>query len=144
MSPSEGAPHEHVGARTSFPIQFRGWVACRREEVRPLGLTLIGATVDRPGEVVRLAFTAGAPHDLPEALEQPRIEQLDTRRFQLTSGSRSWTIDGAAHVHREVGRAFYEAVPARRVPWRKRVFWRVLLSLVGNRLAQRVLLSRRG
>lgn len=144
MSPPERAQPDRAGARTSFPMQFRGWVASRREEAQPLGLTLIGATVDRPGEVVRLVFATKAPHDLPEALEEPRIEQLDAQRFRLTSGARSWMIDGVAHIHREVGRAFYEAVPARRVPWRKRMFWRALLILAANRLAQRLLLRPRG
>src|SRR5688572_19675436 len=125
-------------------IQFRGWISCRRDGEGPLGLILIGATVDRPGEVAHLAFSARAPGDFPDALEDARVERMDARRYLIASGARQWTIDGVAHLHREIGRAFYAAVPPRSVPWRKRLFWRVALALAAHPVGQRLLrISRR-
>lgn len=120
------------------PVRFRGWIACRRDGEGPLGLILIGATVDRPGEVVQMAFSAQAPEDLPDALEDASVERLDERRYLLASGTRQWFIDGVAHLHREVGAVFYQAIPPRPVPWRKRVFWRLALALASSRLVRRL------
>jgi hypothetical protein len=47
------------------------------------------------------------------------------------------------HVHRDVGNAFYRAVPPRLVPLRKRLFWRVVLALAGTGAGKRLLLSIR-
>jgi len=125
------------------PVQFRGWIACRQDGEGPLGLILIGATADRPGEVARLAFAAPAPAGFPEALEAPRIEQLAQRHYRIVSGSREWTVDGVAHLHREVGKAFSAAVPPRRVPWRKRLFWWLALRAAANPRLQRWLFRPR-
>jgi hypothetical protein len=123
-------------------IQFRGWIACRRDGEGPLGLMLIGATADQPGEVARLAFSAPAPADLPDALEDARVERLDERRYRIASGPRAWLIEGVAHMHREVGKAFMLAVPPRPVPWHKRLFWGIALRAAANRLLQRLLFRR--
>ena len=133
------APGEE--ART---IHFRGWISCRRDGEGPLGLILVGRTSQhRRDEAVQVAFSCPAPVDLPEALEDARIEFLGDRRHRLTSGDKSWTLDGAVHVHREVAGAFYKAIPPRRVPWRKRLFWRVMLALARNPLGRRLLLRGR-
>ena len=124
--------------KTPAPIQFRGWIACRRDGEGPLGLILIGATTDQPGEVAQLAFSATAPADFPDALEDARVEQLDARRYRIVSGSKEWSIDGVMHLHREVGKAFFKVLPPRAVPWQKRLFWRMALALAANRFVQRV------
>jgi hypothetical protein len=124
-------------------IQFRGWVICRREEGSPLGLVLIGATLDQLGEVAHLAFSASAPADFPETLEDARVEQLDSRIYRIASGSRSWIIQGVAHLHREVGKTFHQALPPRAVPWHKRLFWWVALRAAGNSMLQRMLFRSR-
>jgi hypothetical protein len=125
-------------------LHFRGWISCRRDGEGPLGLILVGRTSQhRREEAVQVAFSCAAPVDLPEALEDARVEFLGNNRYRLSSGDKSWTLEGAVHVHREVAAAFYKAIPPRPVPWRKRLFWRVMLGLARNRLARRLLLPGR-
>ena len=125
-------------------IHFRGWISCRRDGEGPLGLILVGRTSQhRRDEAVQVAFSCPAPVDLPEALEDARIEFLGGHRHRLTSGDKSWTLDGPVHVHREVAGAFYKAIPPRPVPWRKRLFWRVMLGLASNPLTRKLLLRGR-
>jgi hypothetical protein len=125
-------------------IHFRGWISCRRDGEGPLGLILVGRTSQhRRDEAVQIAFSCPAPVDVPEALEDARVEFLGANRHRLTSGDKSWTLEGAAHVHREVAGAFYKAIPPRAVPWRKRLFWRVMLGLASNPLGRRLLLRGR-
>jgi hypothetical protein len=138
MSPSAG--------NESRSIQFRGWISCRRDGEGPLGLILVGR-VSQNGqsesdqdEAVQVAFTSPAPPDLPEALEDARLDFLGGNQHRLTSGGRSWALNGAAHVHREVASAFYKALPPRPVPLKKRLFWRVMLGLASNPLSRRLLL----
>jgi hypothetical protein len=80
---------------------------------------------------------------VPEALEEARVEFLGDNRHRLTSGDKSWTLVGAAHVHREVAGAFYQALPPRPVPLRKRLFWHLLLGLAANPLGRKLLLRGR-
>jgi hypothetical protein len=125
-------------------VRFRGGVSCRRDD-GPLGLTLIGRTPDRPDETATLAFAASAPSDLPEALEDATVEQLDAGRYRILSGRREWIFPArSAHLHREVSTTFYRAITPRLVPWSKRVFWRVVLAMVSNPVGKRVLLVLRG
>jgi|GEM_PF-538475 len=128
--------------KTVPPIQFRGWIACRRDGEGPLGLILIGATVDQPGEVAQLAFSAQPPPDFPDALEDACVEELADRRYRIVSGAREWTIEGAMHLHREVGKAFCKALPPRAVPLRKRLFWWLALRLAGSSVVQRVIFRK--
>jgi len=125
-------------------VRFRGGVSCRRDD-GPLGLTLIGRTPDRPDETATLAFAASAPSDLPEALEDATVEQLDVGRYRIWSGRREWIFPArSAHLHREVSTTFYRAITPRLVPWTKRVFWRVVLAMVSNPVGKRLLLVLRG
>lgn len=125
------------------PIEFKGWVSCRLDGEGPLGLILIGSPNDRPGEVMQLAFAGPAPQGLPETLKDVRVEPLDADRYRIVSDSAQWTVAGVAHLHREVGKVFYEAVPARAVPWRKRIFWRAALRIASSPVAQRLLFRLR-
>lgn len=133
----------HASSRSSTAaagvIRFLGWSSCRRDGEGPLGLILVGRTADRPDEPVQLAFACPAPPDLPEALEDVAVEQLGPQRYRLVSGHRSWTLEGTAHLHREVAATFYRALPPRPVPWRKRLFWRVMLRLAASPLGRRLL-----
>jgi hypothetical protein len=126
------------------PIQFRGWAACRRDGEGPLGLIFIGATVDQPGEVVQLAFSSPAPVDFPDALEDARVEPLAAQRYRIVSGAREWVIQGAMHLHREVGKAFCMALPPRRAPWRKRLFWWLALRLAASSMVQQIFFRKSG
>jgi hypothetical protein len=129
-----------VASASSGIVRFLGWISCRRDGEGPLGLILVGRTKDRPDEAVKMAFACAAPIDLPEALEEATVERLGPRQYRLSSGDRSWTLDGVAHIHREVASAFYKAVPPRPVPLRKRLFWRVMLGLASTSLGRWILL----
>jgi len=121
-------------------IRFPGWISCRRDGEGPLGLILVGRTQERPNEPVQLAFACPAPADMPEALEGTTVTRLALRRYRISSGPRSWTLDAVAHLHRDVATPFYQALPPRPVPLRKRLFWRVLLSLAAHPAGRRLLL----
>jgi hypothetical protein len=123
---------------------FRGGVSCRRDTVGPLGLTLIGWTLDHPEEKVWLAFSGRAPTGLPEVLEDPTVDQLGVGRYRISSAPREWLVEASAvHVHREIATAFYRAIPPRVAPWSKRLFWRVVLGMAASRWGKRVLLTLR-
>jgi hypothetical protein len=118
----------------SATTRFAGWISCRRDASGPLGLTLVGRTADRPDEVVHFAFSCSAPVDMPDALEDVVVEQLGERRYRVSNGEQEWVLEAAGHLHREIAAAFYRAIPPRAVPWRKRVFWQVVLKLAEWRL----------
>jgi hypothetical protein len=123
--------------------RFRGGVSCRRDEA-PLGLTLIGRTVDRSDEIATLAFAGAAPAGLPEALEDATVEQVDVGRYRIWSGKREWICAAhSVHLHREVSATFYRAIAPRLVPWSKRLFWRIVLSMVASRVGKSVLVTLR-
>ena len=125
-------------------VRFRGGVSCRRDESL-LGLTLIGRSIDRPEEMVTLALVATAPADLPEALEDATVELLSAGRYRIWSGKREWIFPArSAHLHREVSTVFYRAIPPRPVPWSKRLFWRIVLTMISNPAGKRLLLALRG
>ena len=55
---------------------------------------------------------------------------LDNRDF---APEHSWTINArAAHLHREVAREFYRAVPLPSARWTQRFFWRIVLALAAT------------
>jgi hypothetical protein len=123
--------------------RFRGWISCRRDGEGPLGLILVGRTQDQPDETVQMAFACTAPVDLPEALEDATVERLGSAEYRVSSADRSWTLGAPAYVHREVAALFYKALPPRPVPWRKRLFWRVILALASRPAGRRLLLRAR-
>ena len=124
-------------------VRFRGGVSCRRDD-GPLGLTLIGRTTDRPDEMATLAFAAAAPPGLPEALEDATVEQLDAGRYRIWSDKREWIFPArSVHLHREVSTTFYRAIAPRLVPWNKRLFWRIVLSIASSRVGKTLLLTLR-
>jgi len=124
-------------------VRFRGGVSCRRDD-GPLGLTLVGRTTDRPDEMATLAFAAAAPPGLPEALEDATVEQLDAGRYRIWSGKREWIVPArSVHLHREVSTTFYRAIAPRLVPWNKRLFWHIVLSIAASRVGKTLLLTLR-
>ena len=123
--------------------RFRGGVSCRRDEA-PLGLTLIGRTIERSDEVATLAFSGEAPAGLPEALEDATVEQIDVGHYRIWSGKREWFISArSVHLHREVSATFYRAIAPRLVPWNKRLFWRIVLAMAASRMGKSLLLTLR-
>jgi len=123
---------------------FRGRVNCCRDSEGPLGLTLIGRTVDHPDEKVLLAFSGRAPQALSEFLEGPTVDRIDEGRYRITSASQQWIVEAtAAHLHREIATSFYRAIPPRRAPWSKHLFWRLVLAIAANPWGKRLLLALR-
>lgn len=121
---------------------FRGPVACRRTFN---ALVLSGAAADSAADVLILTFADPAGPALPGSLTGAAILALGERHYRITSGSRDWSIEAASlHVHRDIGSAFYRAIPPRPVPLTKRLFWRVVLALAGTGAGKRLLLSLRG
>jgi hypothetical protein len=124
-------------------VRFRGGVSCRRDDP-PLGLTLIGRTIDRSDEIATLAFVSAAPEGLPEALEDATVEQIAACQYRIWSGRREWIFAArSVHLHREVSAAFYRAIAPRPVPWNKRLFWRIVLAMAASRFGKSVLLTLR-
>ncbi len=116
-------------------LRFAATVHCRRDPAGPLGLTLVGA-ID-PDEIVQLSFPVQAPADLPPALEAPTVLRSGRDHYRVAAGTRSWLIvSPRAFLHRDVGRAFYRALPPRRAPWRRRLLWRSLIALVPTPLGR--------
>jgi hypothetical protein len=124
-------------------VRFRGGVSCRRDDP-PFGLTLIGRTIDRSDEVATLAFVGVAPEGLPEALEDATVEQIAAGHYRIWSGRREWLFPArSVHLHREVSATFYRAIAPRLVPWNKKLFWRIVLSMAASRFGKSLLLTLR-
>jgi hypothetical protein len=112
-------------------VTFRGGVRCQRGMQT---LTLSGMTAESPGEETTLTFSAAAPSECPQALDDAMVERLEGAHYRIRSGTRAWSIEAeAVHVHREIAQAFYRAIPPRAAPWRKRLFWAVVLALAATR-----------
>jgi hypothetical protein len=125
-------------------VAFSGGVSCRRDDRGPLGVTLVGRTLDHPDELAVVSFSGTAPDGLPEALEDARVERLSPNTWRIASLQREWLVTARAiHVHREISATFYRAVAPRVAPLGKRVFWRIILALVQNPTAKRVLFALR-
>lgn len=109
---------------------FRGTVTCAGEAGPSPGLTLRGASAEAAGEELILTFVGAAPEDLPAVLEAVSVVSVDAGCYRIHSPPRQWLVWARAlYVHRDMRAAFFEAVPARRVPFGKRLFWRVVLGL---------------
>ena len=114
-------------------VAFRGRVTCTRTAGVPV-LTLSGDSAQAPGGEAALAFSATAVPELPDTLQDATVERLGGGQYRIVSASREWLISAsAAHLHREIAGQFYRAIPPRPVPWSKRLFWRVVLTLAANR-----------
>ena len=112
--------------------QFAGTVTC----VRSVGaaLTLSGAALDAPAERLVLTFLGAATDDVPATLAMARVVTVDEQTYRLESPPEYWMIRARAlHVHRDVRAAFFQALPPRRVPRSKRLFWRVVLRFAARR-----------
>jgi hypothetical protein len=103
---------------------FRGAVSCHRAPDIP-GLTLSGDTAEAPGEETALAFSATAPAQLPDTLQDARVERLSPGHYRISSASREWLIDApAVHGPREIAAPVYPALTPPRPPATKQLFRR--------------------
>jgi len=113
-------------------LAFRGAVRVETGPP-PLGLTLRGATAAAPEDETVLAFSA-PPAQLPERLEDVRVEALPGGQYAVRCGEREWRIAArAVHLTRASGAEFYRALPPRAVPIAKRLLWRIVLALAASR-----------
>jgi hypothetical protein len=118
---------------TETLASFRGGVSCTRAALAPQ-LTLSGSTAENPEELTALSFSAAALPDFPGTLQDVQVEHRGGAQYRIASGAREWLIEAeAVHLHREVAARFYRAIPPRRAPWRKRLFWRLVLILAASR-----------
>ena len=136
---------------------FGGAVRCGRNPSGPLEITLEGyaagttdatGTSDAPGtsgEPLTVAFSGATDPGLPEALENAVVERLAPGRYRIAAGVHDWLLEAAAvHVHRDVGRVFYQALPPRPAPAARRLVLRLALRLAGSRTGLVVLRALRG
>lgn len=119
---------------TGAVAEFRGRVRVLRAPQEPLGLTLTGTGAATPGDEIQLAFTGAAPAELPEVLEDVRVEARAPGVFAIVSGERSFRIEArSVHVHVDVGREFYREIPPRPVPPVRRVLLSAALAIARSR-----------
>lgn len=124
-------------------IQFGGGVSCRWEGAPPV-LTLAGRSADFPEEIASMMFYGAATENLPEALEDVVVQQIGAGVYRVCSGEQGWPISArSVHLHRDIAAAFYQAIPPRPVPLGKRIFWRVVLTLVSHPFGKKLLLALR-
>lgn len=124
-------------------VEFAGAVTCARSA--PEALTLCGTAIDAPGERLILTFLGIPDGEVPATVTSARVSSAGGQTYQLEGPTQRWTIRARAlHVHRDVRVAFFQAVPPRRVPLGKRLFWRAVLRLAAHRSAVRVLVALRG
>ena len=124
--------------------EFRGAVRATRAREEPLGLILSGRSLAPPGEELTVGFAGVAPADLPEVLEDARVERSGPAEYLIASGARTFTIGARAlHVHRDVGQEFYRAIPARPAPLVHRLLLGVALSIAGSRVGLSLLRALR-
>lgn len=107
------------------------------------GVTLLGQLLDE-SVPAQLSLMGGAGAALPAQLEDLAVELQAPTQLLLRSGSREWQLHCQTwQLHRDVGAAFYAAVPPRPTPWIRRLSWRLLLGIAATAPGRR-LLSRRG
>jgi hypothetical protein len=115
-------------------VAFHGAVAVQRQSAGALGLTLVGAAGESPGEPTTLAFSGEAPGGLPDALADLNVVAAGATRYLLESAAHEWPLEAAAaHLHHDVSTAFYRALPPRHVPLAKRCLWGLVLTLANSR-----------
>ncbi|MGH8201843.1 MAG: hypothetical protein ACREVO_16015 [Steroidobacteraceae bacterium] len=133
MTDSESAP--------SLLAAFRDAVTCGRTAE---ALILSGAAADCADDRLILTFISPSTADVPASLTAATVHAVGTHRYRISSSSGAFVVEASSvHLHCDIGKAFYRAVPPRPVPLKKRVFWRVVLWLAGTRTGKRVLMSFR-
>jgi hypothetical protein len=125
----------------SLLAAFRGEVTCSRTAG---ALTLSGAAADSADDRLILTLISPAIPDMPDSLSAVILTAVGEHRYRIASASGDLVVEATSlHVHRDVGRAFYRAIPPRPVPLRKRLFWSAVLRLAGSRTGKRILASLR-
>lgn len=133
MTDTESAP--------SLLAAFRDAVNCSRTAD---ALILSGAAADCADDRLILTFISPLTADIHDSLTAATVQAIGAHRYRISSASRAFVVEASSvHLHRDIGRAFYRAVPPRPAPLKKRFFWRVVLWLAATRTGKRVLASFR-
>jgi len=114
--------------RGRLVAEFGGPVHCRRGS-GAVGLVLSGQ--ERVGATpLELLFTAPQPVELPTIISDMDVYALEPGCWRLRAHGGSWTLAARdLAVHRDVGAAFFAAVPPPALPARTRLGWSLLLVL---------------
>jgi hypothetical protein len=99
------------------------------------GVTLLGRLAQAGGEAsaAQLALMCTERPSLPATLMDVSVEALAAPDVVLHSGAQVWRLRCSTwQLHRDVGAAFFAAIPPRATPWTRRLGWRVLLGIAGT------------
>jgi hypothetical protein len=97
----------------------------------PAGITLLGRIVEPDGRTTpaQLSLICTERPELPARLQALTVEKTPAAEVVLRSGAHEWRPHcNTWQLHRDVGAAFYAAIPPRRTPWTRRLSWRLLLG----------------
>ena len=125
----------------SLLAAFRGTVTCSRTAG---SLILSGAAADSADDRLIVTLVSPSIADIHGPLTAVILTAAGEHRYRISSGSGDLIVEATSlHVHRDIGRAFYRAVPPRPVPLTKRLFWSLVLWLAGSRTGKQILASLR-
>ena len=97
------------------------------------GITLLGRIDEARSTAAQLSLIGTQAVTLPATLVDVTVENSSPVAVLLRSGSREWRIACRTwQLHRDVGVAFYAAIPPRPTPWIRRFTWRVLLGVAAT------------
>ena len=97
------------------------------------GITLLGRIDEPRSTAAQLSLIGTQAVTLPATLLDVTVESSSPVAVLLRSGSRKWRIACRTwQLHRDVGVAFYAAIPPRPTPWIRRFTWRVLLGVAAT------------
>src|SRR6185437_4238184 len=99
-------------------------------------LTFVGQT--ERGERTYVTLTVTAPADLPPRIDDGAVDVLEGGRCRVSMPGREWHLEARQLlVHRDVSGPFYAALPPRRVPIAKRLFYGLMLAAAGSSAGRR-------
>ena len=102
---------------------------------------LSGSRVDGTRLLVDIAGAAAS--ELPLRLSDAVLEPAGPEGWQLSGGGRSFLLPHSRiFVHEDLGAAMQAAIPPRRVPWSRRIFWQIVFLLMRSDTTRAWLLRR--
>jgi hypothetical protein len=113
----------------------------------PAGITLLGKIVEADGRTTtaQLSLSGLESPPPPPILNDLIFEALTAQDMVLRSGGAEWRVRGTTwQLHRDVGAAFFAAIPPRPTPWARRLGWAALLGLAAVRPGRWLLMRLSG
>ncbi len=134
-------------------VAFSGPVTYRYDHGTPLPLQLRGIEGGVEGTIAIAQFAGTVPDNMPSTMYQAELEappdlfdsgsRSTLRTFFLNVAGKRYSISASRLVlHRDVRELIRTVIPARKVRWRTRVFWRAVFELMRLPFGRRLLLSR--